>query len=335
MSHHLDSPLARQDPRLDISDVYVFRGGTGTAFVMNVNPLSGPGGFHPEARYEFRIDTDGDAVEDRAYVVTFGDPDADGDQAVEVRRMEGAAARSRDVAGTVVARGRTRQELVGAGGARFWAGPAADPFYINGPVVAAVKEAVANGTPVDMSDVDHGRAENLFAGTNVAAMVLEIPDDAFDVTEIGFWGTTALATDSGGWRQINRCAQPLVNTIFHPDDSQLASDYNTTHPSTDRTVYGPLVGDLVAKAVAAAGTGDDPAAHARRVVEAIFPDVLRYRIGTSASFGFVVRNGRGLTESTPEVMFALVLNKAVPLGLDARSAAGVPGPRFPYLAPPV
>ena len=36
MSHHLDSPIARQDLRLDITDLYVFRGETGTAFVINV-----------------------------------------------------------------------------------------------------------------------------------------------------------------------------------------------------------------------------------------------------------------------------------------------------------
>jgi len=36
MSHHLDSPLARQDIRLDITDLYCFRGETGTVFVINV-----------------------------------------------------------------------------------------------------------------------------------------------------------------------------------------------------------------------------------------------------------------------------------------------------------
>jgi hypothetical protein len=34
MSHHLDSPIARQDVRLDITDLFVFRGETGTAFVI-------------------------------------------------------------------------------------------------------------------------------------------------------------------------------------------------------------------------------------------------------------------------------------------------------------
>jgi Domain of unknown function (DUF4331) len=335
MSHHLDSPLARQDPRLDISDVYLFRGNAATVFVMNVNPLSGAGGFHPEGRYEFRVDTDGDAVEDHAYVLTFGECDADGKQRLEVRWFGGADAWNRDAAGVLLARGGTGQEVAGAGGLRVWAGPAADPFFINGAVIVAVKEAVANGTPFDLSAVDYGDSANLFAGTNVSAIVLEIPDEAFEVTEIGFWGTTALATDSGGWRQINRCATPLINTIFNPDDSHRSSEYNTTHPSKDRELYGPIVGGLVTKVVTATGSSDDPAAHAGRVVDELFPDVLHYRIGTPAEFGFAVRNGRGLTHCVPEVMFALVLNKAVPLGLDSRSASGVPRGDFPYLAPPV
>jgi hypothetical protein len=39
MSHHLDSPIARQDIRLDITDLYLFRGEVGTVFViMSVTP---------------------------------------------------------------------------------------------------------------------------------------------------------------------------------------------------------------------------------------------------------------------------------------------------------
>ncbi|WP_426505445.1 hypothetical protein ACPPVO_47280 [Dactylosporangium sp. McL0621] len=37
MSHHLDTPLARQNGRLYIDDLYVFHGDGGTVFVMDVN----------------------------------------------------------------------------------------------------------------------------------------------------------------------------------------------------------------------------------------------------------------------------------------------------------
>jgi hypothetical protein len=52
MSHHLDSPIARQDIRLDITDLYLFRGETGTVFTSNVchsifGAIPVPG-YHPE-----------------------------------------------------------------------------------------------------------------------------------------------------------------------------------------------------------------------------------------------------------------------------------------------
>ena len=70
MSHHLDSPIARQDIRLDITDLYVFRGQTGTVFVINVchsifGPIPSPG-YHPEGMYEFKVDGNGDAWNGRS-----------------------------------------------------------------------------------------------------------------------------------------------------------------------------------------------------------------------------------------------------------------------------
>src|SRR4051794_3627914 len=92
MSHHLNSPIARADVRLDITDVYLFRGERGTVFVMNVgHSLAGQDvrGFHPEAMYEFKIDSDADAVEDLTYRVTFVDGDAVGRQRMQLRRISG------------------------------------------------------------------------------------------------------------------------------------------------------------------------------------------------------------------------------------------------------
>jgi hypothetical protein len=61
MSHHLDSPIARQDIRLDITDLYVFPGETGTVFVIDLchsifGPIPAPG-YHPEGMYEFKQTT--------------------------------------------------------------------------------------------------------------------------------------------------------------------------------------------------------------------------------------------------------------------------------------
>ncbi|MGH3662637.1 MAG: DUF4331 family protein [Micromonosporaceae bacterium] len=335
MSHHLDSPLARQDPRLDISDVYLFPGQLGTVFVMNVNPLSGKDGFHPEAMYEFKIDTDGDAVEEITFRVTFGSRDATGRQPVELRKLVGEAARDRSALGEVVASGHTETQLTGDSGIQLWAGGAAEPFYIEGTVITAVKTAVANGAPLDLDDFDPAQAANLFAGTNVSSIVLEAPAEVFGVHHIGFWGVTTLATDSGGWRQINRCANPLVNSLFDFSEGNEEVDYNATVPSDDHVNYGDLVREQTARVVAAMGTASDPKSHGTQFSNVVFPDVLRYEVGSAASYGVTKRNGRGLTEPTPEAMFELLLNVPVSLGLDASSATGVLRSEFPYLGAPV
>ena len=110
MSHHLDSPLARQDVRLDITDLYVFRGEMGTVFVMNVcHSIAGnlpTPGYHPEGMYEFKVDLDGDAIEDLTYRFTFDERDSDGGQRFVLRLITGADASDPTAEGTVLANGR-------------------------------------------------------------------------------------------------------------------------------------------------------------------------------------------------------------------------------------
>ena len=85
MSHHYSGPdfgFPHGDARLDLTDLYAFpKPGDPrkSILIMNVHPSVGvdpPGPttaepFAPEALYEFKIDTDGDAVADIAYRVRF------------------------------------------------------------------------------------------------------------------------------------------------------------------------------------------------------------------------------------------------------------------------
>lgn len=123
MSHHLDSPIARQDIRLDITDLYLFRGETGTAFVINVchsifGPIPEPG-YHPEGMYEFKVDLNGDAVEELTYRITFKQRDAQGRQSYTITRLYGAEAVGPEAQGTVVAEGTTGEIVSTADGLRM------------------------------------------------------------------------------------------------------------------------------------------------------------------------------------------------------------------------
>src|SRR6516164_10333008 len=103
MSHHLDTPLAARTGQLYLDDLYVFPGEAGTVLVMdvnsNVNGLHSEPGFHPEARYEFKVHLDGADFETLTYRASFGDPDAAGQQAVALHALTGSAARDDAAAG--------------------------------------------------------------------------------------------------------------------------------------------------------------------------------------------------------------------------------------------
>ncbi|MFI1052213.1 DUF4331 family protein [Streptomyces griseoruber] len=333
MSHHQDSAAAKQDPRLDISDVYLFKGQSGTVFVMNTNPVSADKGFHPEALYEFHIDTDDDAVQDLTFRCKFLAPERDGRQAWVLERLTGAEATDRNASGALVAAGMTEEIVTTPDGVKAFVGRAGDPFYLDGTVVTAVLTALRSGAPVDLSAFDPQRASNLFAGTNVTAIVLEVPDELIGSETIGLWSTTALDDHHGGWLQINRCATPLVSTLFDVTEADF-DDYNATDPRDDLANYGDLVLRKVAGLVSANDTHSDPEGYGAATRDIIFPDVLRYQVGTEAGFGAKSRNGRGLAESAPEAMFEIVLNAPVDMGLDAGDATGTLRAEFPYLSEP-
>ncbi|HEX3661388.1 MAG TPA: DUF4331 family protein [Acidobacteriaceae bacterium] len=343
MSHHLDSPIARQDVRLDITDLYVFRGQTGTVFVIDVcHSIAQPKipGYHPEGMYEFKVDFNGDAVEEVTYRFTFDERDAQGNQRYTLRSIRGPEATDPHAAGTVLARGTTDQTVTGLSGVRCWAGKAGDPFWIEPTVLHAVGHAFQDGTVVNLGDWDAGKATNLFAGGTLYAIVLELPDSELlagqgDNRQIGAWAVASLATDAGGWRSINRVGHQMIHPLFAQYNEDLGNRLNAGHPAEDRATYGAAVTRSVASVVAAYGTADDPQSYAEKFTDRIFPNILRYKVGTPALYGFTEWNGRSLTDNAPDVMFSIAANTPIRLGIGKGSVTSKPSKSFPYVPPAV
>jgi hypothetical protein len=118
MSHHYSGPdfsFPHGDARLDFTDLYAFPkpGDTGKSIlIMNVHPSAGenpPGPtttepFAPEALYELKIDTDGDAVADIAYRVRFSAFERSA-QTATLRRVDGPQAANTGDGGRVIVDG--------------------------------------------------------------------------------------------------------------------------------------------------------------------------------------------------------------------------------------
>ncbi|MEH1164280.1 DUF4331 family protein [Micromonospora sp. CPCC 205539] len=339
MSHHLDTPLAAQSGQLFIDDLYVFNGDRATVFVMDVNSSVTKAdikrGFHAEARYEIKIHFNGGDQEELTYRVTFGEPDGAGKQTLQLYELTAADARDDAAMGTPIVEGRTG-EVSSGGHVRIWAGRITDPFYIDLDELATINGAVKNGAKVDHSAWRADKAKNSFAGTTVESIVLEVSHDEpmlRDGTQIGVWCRTMLATDAGGWRQINRAGHPMMWPVFWPTDTDFSNPANVRHPSVDLKEDGEEIASAVAGVVRANGTAPDPQAYGWSVARVLYPDVLPYQVGTPANYGFAARNGRTMADNAPEVMFSLVLNSGMTSGLTPDVTKAARADQFPYVVP--
>jgi hypothetical protein len=149
MSHHYSGPnigFPRGDARLDLTDLYAFpKPGDPdkSILIMNVHPsvgLNPPGPttaepFAPEARYELKVDTDGDALANISYEVRFSSVEG-GEQSATLRRVEGAQAaetgKGEKVIGERVPVSTGHEaHVTQAGDHWFFAGWRSDPFFFD------------------------------------------------------------------------------------------------------------------------------------------------------------------------------------------------------------
>jgi hypothetical protein len=332
MSHHLDSPTAQEDGRVDITDIYVFAGEAAdtTVLIMAVNPLAGevsPTTFRAGALYDFKIDTNADVIEELDYRVTFGEPDPNGIQRIEVRRLEGSAAAEFNSDGTLIAEGNTGDVIPIGDGGRLWTGLVADPFFFNLGAFGQFAKLILEENRFDPSVFD--TAENALAGHNVTAIVLELPNAALGAETIHLWGTTTIQHE-GKWKTINRAATPLVQQVFIQDE-HLKDAYNKSLPHEDVAKYGETIAAFTAKVTQLAGTAADPQAYGQQVVQFLFPDVLTYNPQLPISYSFAGRNGRALADDTPDLILSLLAN--TPFSDRVSKPDGL-RTHFPYLAEP-
>ena len=232
MSHHYSGPdygFPHGDARLDLTDVYAFPkpGGVGkSVLIMNVHPSAGvnPTGptiaepFAPEAIYELKIDTDGDAIADIAYRVSFSTSD-DGAQTATVRRIEGEEAAGTGDGGQIVLTGAPvsaglEAQVTEVGDYRFFAGWRSEPFFFD-------TQGALNNLQFTGAD--------FFADSDVCSIVLEVSNSVLGRGAIGVWARTVDAR-GGEWVQADRGARPS-QSIFLTGEHKAA--YLAAEPRDD------------------------------------------------------------------------------------------------------
>jgi hypothetical protein len=324
MSHHYSGPdfgFPRGDARLDLTDLYAFPkpGDAGKSIlIMDVHPSAAknpPGPttaepFAPEAIYELKIDTDGDAVANIAYRVRFS-ASKGGAQTATLRRAEGAQAAGTDdggqaiLVGAPVSTGREAQ-VTEVGNHRFFAGWRSEPFFFD--VEGALNNLQFTG-------------DDYFADKDVCSIVLELPNSDLGSKAVDLWARTLVPADGAGegWVQADRGALP-AQSVFLPGEENAA--YLSGEPADDARFVA-----VFAHSLEHAG-GYSPE-EARRVAGKLLPDLLRYDPTRPASFP---DNGRALTDDVQDAFLAILTN-----GKVTEDKVGPHGDllaEFPYLGPP-
>jgi hypothetical protein len=341
---HLDAPGLTPpggDMRLDLTDTYALRAAGGrTALILNVNGLSKAGqqatfatgvpsvAATKRVSYNFRIDNNGDARQDVVLAVTFGNPNKQGVQKLQVRRN-----------GKVILNGKTsafgRVAVNKGKGIRAFAGMRDDPFFFD---LDGFLNILSSEPGKSFLGCTSPRSDK-FAGSNVSSIVLELNRSLLTrggSSKIGVWATT-----NQGGAQVDRMGRPAIATVFIPNnpfepvgsEPSLKNTYNHSLPSEDRTQFRSEVVDtltlLYSLNDSAGDDKSDDAAKVNQLADVLLPDILTF--DTSSSAGFL--NGRRPVDDVIDAELGLVTEGAAKT--DCVSANDKPFPGgFPYLAGP-
>jgi uncharacterized protein DUF4331 len=321
MSHHASGPnfgFPRGDARLDMTDLYAFlkTGDAGKSIiVLNVHPsfrLDSPEPttsepFKPGALYEFKIDTNGDALADLGCSLQFASS-GDGKQTATVRRLEGKqAAGMGDDGDAIVEKAPVsvgREALMTeAGDFRFFFGWRSDPFFFD-----------VNGNFNHMQFT----GDDFFKDKNVCSIVLELPNSELGTNKVGIWARTVDKT-AEGWVQADRGGRPM-QAVFLVGEEREA--YLGGEPADDDRFIGVFAHELEHSG---GYTPDDAVGVARKLL----PDILSYDPREPVRYP---HNGRTLTDDVVDVFLSMYTNGKV--------TGDKVGPHsdlmdeFPYLGPP-
>jgi hypothetical protein len=196
-SDHADTPEMVQRPGTDLTDVYVFpspENPNNVVLVMNVNPLITPGNassasFDPGVLYQFKLDTNGDNLEDRVIQASF-----EGTGASQVVKIAGPMAPAE--VGTTNTKlvpnarfGTINESFFPRTNMRVFAGVREDPFFFDLEQFFTIfpdRATPITGQPVENPNEPQattwrapGEAVDFLSngGYNVLTIVVELPKE--------------------------------------------------------------------------------------------------------------------------------------------------------------
>ena len=308
----------REDPRLDLRDLYVFpspHDPTRTALILTANPDGGP--LHPGAVYRIAVDNDGDLRTDIAFNFVFSEP-VHGRQKVDVYLALGATSRVDAAAGSrifgdVEVSFDSTPHVWRSGSFTFFAGARSDPAVLDVDGLSNVFAGSADGQ-------DPWTGNDARASGNVVTMAIEMPSAYLGAhPDVRVWARCSLL-DGDVFAHVDRVGHPLLAGVLATDGPSFADG----EPNRDRDRWiGPLI-DLMTRL---GGYTRDEAIAAINA-EGTLPDMLTFNPAEDAKYP----NGRTLTDDVIDYRMAFLTNgQCPPSGLTPHDDLILD---FPYLGMP-
>ena len=166
---------------------------------------------------------------------------------------------------------------VQAGECRLFIGIRSDPFFADG-------EGAFHGFKFTGDDT--------FAGKNILAMALEVPNEMLGSgPEIAVWATASVRRD-GNLVQVDRYGNPSFNPFFV---DELKNEFNAGHPADDVAGFLEPWSELLE-------SRGYPSGVARETALTVLPDVMHYNRTRPAHYP----NGRVLTDDVYDIRMSFL-----------------------------
>ena len=212
-SDHQDTPEVELNPKMDMTDVYAFPSPTPgrIVLVMDSRAFLTPGAtaaaasFDPDLLYQFKVDNNGDAKEDRVIQVTFAGNGTDQQVSLigpTAPPVQGAM--MNELADeTPAVSGALNTILGSSSGIQVFAGPRDDPFFIDleaafcilpdrKPEGGALSQPCALTPNPSAPFYFRNPGTDYVDGFNVLSIVVELPSSMIEngaPGKLGIWGT--------------------------------------------------------------------------------------------------------------------------------------------------
>ncbi|MCX2789533.1 DUF4331 family protein [Vibrio sp. Sgm 5] len=303
-SHHFESSLAQNYPKLDVTDTYVFPSSNGesTVFAMSFNPNSESNtidNFSENGVYGIHI-------KDQLKHITYLFSKKDG--FIEVRRTDNYKSTNPINQSEFIGKVRPSTTGVLFGDIKIWSGAIKDPFFADGDGFRKFRKDIEEGR----FNLKHFTGESeFFQNRTSTGIVIEIPNEKLE-SDVSVFSTSSFYSGEH-WHQVNYSANVLLTNLYL-FDNKVKVIKNTNLLEKNDIVKNEIIKNI--EIATSASNIKNNKSYSNKVSNLLIPDYIRYKVGTKAEYDIMDPNGRDIRDDAFDNSLSVFTGQDVSDGND-------------------